>query len=413
MADILPLKAYRYHASAGNIEDLARALFIDTGTAQNHHLYSIDHLLNTPLYEIRSKLSAWKKNKILVRDPLPAIYVLNQYFKCPDTQKQLCQKGFICVIKASDWNENIIFRHENTIPENSGYHNTLLEQTDMNFSPVHGLYIDDQDQLESYMQESAANPIWKFTNHSVLNSLSAIHDHHVIGTFMKVLKNKTIVLADGHHRYNAVLQRKHKTGESYLSIYLTNTINNDIKILPFHRLVNPEYFDENDFMNLLGQYFYVFRYPDLHQFQNEFDHKTYSFGIITQNSFYIIELKNQLPELMIKEYDQGVNIVDDLIILKSLGIEKFNGQISYENDLNNCIRSIGERKNKVAVILKGLSKDEVVKVALSGLVLPEKSTYFYPKLPSGLIMNSMAKEDVETSMDCYEKPEIKPFRNTG
>ncbi len=169
MAEILPLRAWRYsHELGSRMEELTSPLFDVVSEKQRENLYQEPlnsiHLSvprgDQPIRQAKTKLEEWKKQGILQQDPLPAIYIYYQEFSLPGSKKVYQRKGFICNIKAYDWHENVLLRHENTIPKAVNDRIDILEATQLNVSPTHGLYTDPDFLLEKYMDESMLSPVY-------------------------------------------------------------------------------------------------------------------------------------------------------------------------------------------------------------------------------------------------------------
>ena len=170
MAEIKPLKAWRYNPSISkSIEAVRSPLFDVVSDKQRKALYknpySSIHLSVPQPPDANDRASTllkqWKNNGILIQDKLPAIYAYYQYFKVAGFQHEYCRKGFICNIRAYNWDENIILRHENTIPKAVNDRIELLEKTELNVSPTHGLYTDSNFELEKYLDEAIQVPIYE------------------------------------------------------------------------------------------------------------------------------------------------------------------------------------------------------------------------------------------------------------
>ncbi|HLT74566.1 MAG TPA: DUF1015 domain-containing protein, partial [Ohtaekwangia sp.] len=244
MAEIRPLQAWRYNRTlAEQIENLTSPLFDVVSEKQRQNLYrnpynSIHINLPQPPFPADRAgllLEAWKKEGIIIQDRLPAIYVYYQYFTLPGLNEELCRKGFICNIRLYPWHEEVILRHENTIPHSVNDRIEMLEKTELNSSPTHGLYTDDQFELEQYMDEAIRNPVLETEDYQgVRDVLAVIHDARVISKFIEAIKSQKIILADGHHRYEGALAHQHEQkrrnpnhtgdeGYNFHLMYLTNT----------------------------------------------------------------------------------------------------------------------------------------------------------------------------------------------
>ena len=279
MAEIKPIRAWRYNAELANkIEDLTAPLFDVVSDKQREKLYENPfnsiHLSvpdgDHPSIKAQKLLRDWKANGTIQQDVIPGIYVYYQYFKLAGSAKEYCRKGFVCHIRAYDWKENIILRHENTIPKAVNDRIELLEKTELPASPTHGLYTDPTFELEKYMDESMQMPIYETEDYQgVRDVLSVIQDAKIIQRFIEVIDPLKIILADGHHRYESSLILKHqleksnphpsgKEGYNFHLMYLTNTEAGDLRILPTHRLVHGiKDFDEQQIIDKLSTDFDV------------------------------------------------------------------------------------------------------------------------------------------------------------
>ncbi|EJF07947.1 DUF1015 family protein, partial [Pontibacter sp. BAB1700] len=278
MAEILPIKAWRYKEELSqSIEELTSPLFDVVSAKQREALYQNPinsiHLSvprgDTPADTAADMLQEWKAAGTIVQDPLPGIYVYYQYFRLPGSDREYCRKGFICHIKAYDWNEGMLLRHENTIPSAVNDRIDLLDKTLMNTSATHGLYTDPEFVLERYMDESIQSPLYVTEDYQgVRDVLAVIHDRDVIRQFLAVLEPRQVLLADGHHRYEGSLEYRKKrmadnpnhTGMeayNYHLMYLTNTEADDLRILPTHRVLENIDLTDEEFLERLREYFVV------------------------------------------------------------------------------------------------------------------------------------------------------------
>src|SRR5690554_7223881 len=163
MTEILPIKAWRYHPGlSAQIEELTSPLFDVVSPKQREALYKNEnnsiHLSvpkgPNPAFSARETLDRWKKNGVIVQDKLPGIYVYYQYFRLSGEDEEYCRKGFICHIKAYDWEEKAVLRHEDTIEKAVNDRTGLLNHTEFQTSPTHGLH----DRSEEHTSELQPRP---------------------------------------------------------------------------------------------------------------------------------------------------------------------------------------------------------------------------------------------------------------
>ncbi|MFZ6666257.1 DUF1015 domain-containing protein [Peijinzhouia sedimentorum] len=420
MAEILPIKAWRYNKQlSDNIEELTSPLFDVVSDKQRLKLYQ--HPFNSihlsvpsgpaPAQNAAMLMDVWKKSGILQQDQIPGIYVYYQYYTMPGSQQQYCRKGFICHIKTHEFEDKVILRHENTIPKAVNDRVELLKTTQLHASATHGLYTDDDKILEQYMDESIQYPIYETEDYQgVRDVFSVIHDMKVIRIFMETLKNKKVILADGHHRYEGSLelQRQRKlekpdfTGDeswNYHLMYLTNTQNDGFRILPTHRLIKDiENFDEDEFLKKLETYFTLKPLENAPDIPEIIHGKEWAFGLILPERAFKLRLKPEVLALMDWKFPKEVRELDltvlhYYIIEKVLGIpgsqQRKSDKITFERNFTDCLTQVIKGQSQMAIVTNEITIDEVVKVCDSGYTLPQKSTYFYPKVICGFLFSSI------------------------
>jgi uncharacterized protein (DUF1015 family) len=431
MADIRPFRAWRYsEVLRPQIGELTAPLFDVVSEQQRHRLYQHQYNsihLSVPLVQDTNRSAGdiaaetfkkWKEEKIISQDEKPAIYVYYQYFSLPEHLEVLCRKGFICMIRAYDWHENVLLRHENTIPHAVNDRIELLEKTMLNTSPTHGIYTDEKHLLEPYMDKAMQNPIYETEDYQgVRDVLAKIDDPQTISLFRQYLKDKQIILADGHHRYESSLALKHKFSAKNTSysaeedyhfhlMFLSNSESEDLKILPTHRLLKnfPPY-DATTFLQKLEKYFKIQQVDNVCDLNEIISGKLWTFGIIlceqsnegTESAFKITlkeEYFNNLDwdfPLLVKKLD--LTVLHYFVFQETLGIEgklqRSSPHISYERNFTECLSEIIHGKAQVAFIVNPVTMQQVKQVCHSGYTLPQKSTYFYPKVISGFVFGSI------------------------
>ena len=419
MAEIKPLRAWRYNRElSAQLATLVAPLFDVVTAAQRDHLYA------SPLNSIHLSvprdgqdpsglLNDWRSSGILVQDDLPAIFPYAQQYTHPVTGNSARRTGFICNVRTRDWNDRVILHHENTIPNAVNDRAGLLEATGLHTSPTHGLYDDPNKVLEPHLEAALRSPLHSITDdQGIRHDLGVIHDHRLIRTFISHLAGKPVILADGHHRYEASIRYSAKHGtlhqpdaparpEDMHLMCLTNTSGNDLTILPTHRLVSGiPGFDPAHLLNLLEADFMVTRTgPAL---PTPLPGQAGSFGIITMAGNAIITLRHghaasnpwPFPKAIL---DLDLTILHYFIIEKLLGIpgskQRAAIELNFERDAVVCQSQVSTGKAQAALLTNPVSIESILSVCTSGHTLPQKSTYFYPKMMSGLIFSSVLPQD--------------------
>jgi uncharacterized protein (DUF1015 family) len=433
MAEIKPFRAWRYNeALTRKIDSLTSPLFDVVSDKQRKALFQ------NPLNSIHLSvpqgpnaatkagllLQQWKDTGTLVQDRLPAIYVYYQYFKLAGSTKDFCRKGFICHIRTYDWEDQVILRHESTIPKAVNDRIELLDKTELHVSPTHGLFTDPAFELEKYMDEAMLAPLYESEDYQgVRDVLAIIHDVSVIEKFVRALESKKIILADGHHRYEGSLFYKHQQkqqnphhtgneGYNFHLMYLTNTEADDLRILPTHRLIHDlPSFSEDEFVAKLQADFEIKEIEDADTLNEIILGKKWAFGILLKDRSLKIRLKPEafarmtwrFPET-VKELD--LTVLHYFIIKKILGIpgkdQRKSENISFDRSFSDCLAKVIRGEVQMAIITQDISIEDVKRVCASGFTMPQKSTYFYPKVVCGLLFSSIKEEE-------FLSPAFGPF----
>lgn len=434
MAEIRPFAGWRYHQKhTQNIDRLTSPLFDVVSNKQREVLYQTDHNsihLSVPQGEhpaelAKEKLSQWKKDGVIVQDQLPGIYVYFQHFSLAGRDQTYIRKGFICNIKIYEWGEKEILRHESTMPFSVDDRMQLLHETQLNVSPTHGLYTDPNAEIEKYLDESMLAPIYESEDYQgVRDVLSVIHDAKIIGRIQEIIREKKIILADGHHRYegslNYMQQRRKENpkhtgqeGYNYHMMMLTNTEADDLRILPTHRMVRDlDNFSEEWLLNQLEEDFTIKTVENAPDVNEIILGKQWAFGLLIGDNAYKIRLKpEKINEIKWNFPDEvkalDLTVMHYFIFEKILGIpgqKQVNARnITFQRNFTECLREVLKGEAQFALITKDISIETVKQVCYSGFTMPQKSTYFYPKVISGFVFSSIDDHEFHTPFDsCFQ-----------
>lgn len=424
MAEILPLKAWRYaDVLTPKMEELTAPLFDVVSLRQRKLLYENPlnsiHLSVTqgsdPAGNALETLNKWKSEGIIHQDGQPGIYVYYQYFRLPGEYDERCRKGFIAQVKAYEWSDEVIMRHENTIVSAVNDRIELLRRTQIQASPTHGLYEDADELLENYMDVAIAHPLYELEDYQgVREVVGVIRDPSIIRHFLEVLKDKKIILADGHHRLEGAIEYRKSMqgklpgsrwkGHDYHLMYLTNTSGNHLKILPTHRLFYGLELSEASFLEKIKEWFDVKKFADPEELGVYAFHKPHTFGLVMGEESYTLDLKEGKAEGINRHLPESIRKLDltvlhEVLFARILGIpvpdQRGSDQLVYERNFARCIQEVRSGKASFAVITRELELRQVLEVCKSGEVMPQKSTYFYPKALGGLLFASIKQDEFE------------------
>lgn len=430
MAAILPLKAWRYKDELGkNMEALTAPLFDVVSSKQRELLYQNPlnsiHLSvpqgDQPHLEAMRLLDRWKADGILVQDELPSIYVYYQYFRLPGEQDERCRKGFIVQIKASDWAEGEILRHESTIVSAVADRIDLLRATEIQVSPTHGLYEDKHQELEAFLDEAIATPLYELEDYQgVREVLACITASEVIARFVSVLADKKVILADGHHRLEAGIAYRKERAEDYQGtkwvasdyhlMYLTNVQGNHLEILPTHRLYYGKELSKEAFFKQLEDWFEIRPLGEAEELSTYTFQRKWSFGLVWEEASYVIKFRQEkfdqvatsLPEVL-RQLD--LVLLHDILFDQILGLspeqQRKSDLLAFERNFSRCVQEVKGGKATFAIITREIELSQVMEVCRSGQVMPQKSTYFYPKALGGLLFGTVNQREFDYDYDQF------------
>jgi uncharacterized protein (DUF1015 family) len=441
MADIQPVRGWRYNpALSADIDAVASPLFDVVSPRQREALYQ--NPLNSihlsvpraepglaPAEAAARRLAQWQAEGVLRQDGLPGIYVYYQYFRLPgEPGRERCRKGFMCHIRAYDWADGVVLRHENTLPAAVNDRAELLAELQFETSATHGLYRDEAFELEALMDAAIADPLCQTEEdyQGARDVLAVIQDAQLIRQFQRVLASRQVILADGHHRYEGSLAYRQARelaagpgGSSgrepwnYHLMYLTNMASDDVRILPTHRLLLelPGGLTDAEFLARLAPYFTVLPQAEAQDLPELMAGKRWAFGLYLPGGAYKLRLRPEVhaqldwittPEVK----DLDLTVLHYFVLEKVLGLVGPDAQrswpgVAYVRGLAECLQRVDRGEARAALLTNEVTMAQVEAVCHSGAVMPAKSTFFYPKTLAGLLFASLKEEAANALFDDY------------
>lgn len=365
----------------------------------------------------------WISEEILIQDKVPSFYLTSVEFTVDGIS--IRRFGLIALVRLEPFEKGIILPHEKTYSKIKSERLQLMKACHANFSPVFSLYSGKVDALnilenETYSQSPDSDftddkghrhKLWKITDPDIRKSISAS------------FREKILYIADGHHRYETALNYREWASENnpkfssdhpanFIMMYLCSMEDPGLIILPAHRLLT-SVSDSNlsDFIQKASEYFDITTVePDNNEpgktgslFISSLrsEGATNKIGVLLKNSnnFYILSLKTGImrkkygDELSESLMNLDVTVLTKLILTEILCIGQagFDNEklIAYSSSDKEAMGNISSGRYDIAFILNPTKIEEVRRIAGEGLIMPRKSTYFYPKVITGQVLNKL------------------------
>ena len=424
MAEIKAFKGMRYSGDAGAIcqlccppydiiSDAQRQEFLDTNP---NNIIRLELPKGDEPYKTASEiLKMWQDKGVLVKEDKPAIYIYEEEFTAYGVRKSI--KGIIARVKVEEFSKGIILPHEFTLSKAKEDRFNLMKATNCNFSQIYALYMDEaHTTLNTIDDNSKDDAVLEFTdNDNVTHRLWIVTDEAVIEKLVADFADRKLYIADGHHRYETALNYRNycrengisKEGDAqdYQMIYLVDMEHPGLVVFPTHRLVRDlESFNKENILEQCKEYFEVEEKSDVENMEKDLDvlyqqgKKAFGFFCggdswvqLTLKSFDSI--KELLPDLSKASQELDVTVLHTLILEKIFGIDKENManqiNLTYTKYFREAIDGVNNKEFQCAFILNPTRVTEIRDVALAGEKMPQKSTYFYPKMITGMVMNEL------------------------
>ena len=354
---------------------------------------------------------SWLKDRVLIQDEQPAIYFYSQQYVIRGEKKT--RLGFISLLRLGDEKGCAVFGHENTHSAPKLDRFKLVKQVKANLSPIFIIFLDKKRIIQRIFQRHipAQQPfIEVIDDEKTVHKIWRLNDPDMLKIIESSMNNENMFIADGHHRYEVscayrdLMREKlgaQFTGEedfNFCLAYFTNTDYRGLSILPIHRLLKLDTrLDLNDFMAKGKEYFDIDQLKDRTRFfflMEKAGCTEHLLGVYKDKKYFLLRLKNvkMLDKLIAdkpKEYRSlDVAILNYLVLKNILKLDLNNlTAIKYSPDPYELMDEVDTDPLNVAFFLNPVKIQQIINIAISGNKMPPKSTYFYPKVLSGLVVN--------------------------
>jgi uncharacterized protein (DUF1015 family) len=355
-------------------------------------------------------LSAWRRDGVLVRDAESAIYLCEQTFRVYGEER--VRRGLLCAALLEQSATGGLMAHEQTRAAPREDRLRLMQACRASLSPVFVIYHDGEGTGAAAVEELATGwPLYEFRMEEVVYRIWRVSDPARIRALAQVLANEQLLIADGHHRHEVAMtyRRLHRdpalppgrAPEDYLLLYAVSARDKGLSILPTHRLVKaPEGFDRERFLRAVSATFLVERMPAMPPeklvacVRALGPHSMLCYAgpgqVFSLTDHGLDPLQSSMPERSPQLRNLPVTLLHYGIIEPLLGIpaaiEATDPRILFTPDAEQVYWSVEGARFDLAFLLPPTPVGAVEAVARAGERMPAKSTYFYPKIASGLVI---------------------------
>ena len=449
MAHIAPFRALRYDSARVRLPEVVTQPYdkITSDMQERYHAASPHNLVRIILGKAQDgdnkdhnvytraaeSFRTWRSQGIFLQDPKPAIYPYFQRFVAPGTKQEKERRGFIALGRLEDYSANVVYRHEQTLSKPKADRLELLRSTRAHFGQIFMLYSDPAGELDNLLMSASSPEIELTDEYQVLHQVWNIADPSQLSLIAGKMKDKKLIIADGHHRYETALNYRnerramaataavggvprersssgvgHSLEDAPYEMVMMTFVNMDspgLEILPTHRVVHGlEGFSAETFRETARKYFSVeevdanITAERAAAILRQAGQTGTAIVAVTGTRAFLLDRPPGTASALL----QGVSLRQqalDVVQLHKVVLESVLGlsedsireqrNIRYIRDAREALAQVREGSADIAFLMNPVRMAQVRDIAFSGDVLPQKSTDFYPKLLSGLTIYAL------------------------
>jgi uncharacterized protein (DUF1015 family) len=388
-----------------------------------------DDLLQNRYTRAGALFRQWVKDEVLVRDAAPAYYYWETDFQ--HAGRTYTRKGLAALVRLEPLSGGGIRPHEQTFSAAKADRLEVIKAAQANFSPIFTIFPDPAGQVVSLLKSGAPEaPMMAFEDTLGYGQrLYPVTDPGTVLAVHRAIREMTLYIADGHHRYETSLnyqklmkqrypQASPEAPFNYILMYLSNMFDPDLVILMAHRLLGGprlKNLEESWIMGRLKEYFEIVTLPAAHEFGEDYEgflQQTLAEVPAGESAFIVLGFGRKAWRLIMRPgvrqsvlarqmhpalAQLDVAVLNYLIFEKVLGLDAKaqddQETCKYTSKISEAVTAVTKGEARLAFLLNPTRIEQVQDVASAGLVMPRKSTYFYPKVMSGLILNPINPEE--------------------
>ena len=435
MADVQPLHGIRYNSAvAGNLEQLISPPYdvISEEARANYYArnpYNIirlelgmdeagDSSLNNRYTRAAAVFAEWRASSVLQQETAPSFYLYQQVFT--HNSQTYTRTSLLVRVRLEPWSTRIVLPHEHTMAKPKDDRLKLLRACVTNLSPIMSLYDDPQDRIRKLLSSYAGTAEVYITDEmNEAHRLHPVTNENHIALIQNFFAERQLYIADGHHRYETALNYREEVramhrnldpedASNFVLMALTDVDDPGMLVLPTHRLLFGLHQDALKKLTgeYLARYFTIFEPEETEDSSGALLEKLAllgesqpSFALSTAHHTWLLSL-NDSGKARMRESghssawnDLDVAIAHSLILEDILGLNAEDlaagTHIQYTRDAQKAVQAVETNEAQASLILNATRVRQICDVAIADDRMPQKSTYFYPKLVTGLVMNPL------------------------
>ncbi|WP_462136972.1 DUF1015 domain-containing protein [Candidatus Mycalebacterium sp.] len=330
----------------------------------------------------------WLNEKILQREESPAIF---QYFQDFEFEgSHFTRKGFIAAVKIEDFENKVILPHEKTFKKHKDDRLKLTEACEANLSQVFSIYSDPEGLVEKTIENSAPEPFAEIDFEGIKNTVRKVNDEKTLARVSDLMADKKLLIADGHHRYETAINYRNKRGGSgphdYVMMFLCRAEGDGLIVGPTHRAVKHlNGISGAELALSLKKEFECAEISAMSEEKLQRDQIIFVYDKCEKALVFSPENRNETYQTM------GVatlqNIVIEKIIKKEMNAPA--PQIIFAKSRGEILKLVKTGECEAGFIMPDPLIKDVMDAAEQGVRMPQKTTYFYPKILSGIAINPL------------------------
>ena len=416
MADVEPLRALHYDLErTGGLQDVVAPPYdvidaderVELEARSPYNVVRIDLPVGDDPYETAARqFASWRGDGVIVRDEEPALWALEQGYTGPDGQIRKRQ-GFLARVRVEEYGPGRIRPHERTHPGPKEDRLRLTRATKANLSPIFSLFDDPANTVSGILDQATTGEPWgRATDEDgTVNRVWRVADRNAVSAITDALRTTELLIADGHHRYETARVYAEEIGgegpHRYVLMCLVSLEDPGLTVFPTHRLLRDLRPDQQEALaQAIRRDFEIRRLDNTTELAPLYGQPV-SMGYIDAHSRqpFMLTLKDQaIANAALADHAEPYRRLDtaalEALILKgALGmtdddIDHLNG-LGYARNFDEALDAVMTGGYDAAFFVAATPIEQVREVAAAGESMPPKSTYFFPKVPTGLLFNPL------------------------